>query len=76
MDPEITLFFVSFARAEILFKPYQALLLEWIWELKRVRVYFAKMNRDEFSAYAVGSINDKLKTVFPQSETIKPRIDA
>ena len=106
---------------ETLFKPYQALLLEWIWELNenqrkgvtsgqahrflletsesksRVsvifflndlveemiltyeertgkgghhRVYFPKMNREEFSAYVVGSINEKLKKIFPRYEKI------
>ncbi len=107
---------------ETLFKPYQALLLERIWELNENqrkgvtsgqahkylqdttesksrasvifflndlveegilsyeertgkggyhRVYFPKMNREEFSAYVVGSINEKLKNVFPKIEEIK-----
>ena len=34
------------------------------------RVYFPKMNREEFSDYIVGSIKEKLKNVFPQSEKI------
>ena len=106
---------------ETLFKPYQALLLEWIWEINEHqrtgvnsnkahqylqdtsesksrasvifflndlveeeiltyeertgkgghhRVYFPNMNREEFSAYVVRSINDKLKTIFPQTEQI------
>jgi len=112
---------------ETLFKPYQALLLEWIWELNENqrkgvnsgqahryllgtnerksrasvifflndlveeeiltyeertgkgghhRVYFPNMNRDEYSAYVVGSINEKLQTVFPRSEEIKARVSA
>ncbi len=112
---------------ETLFKPYQALLLEYIWELnenQRIgvtsgqahiylqntsesksrasvifflndlveeeiltyeertgkggyhRVYFPKMNRQEFSDYVVLSINEKLKNVFPQSEVITAKINA
>ena len=102
---------------ETLFKPYQALLLEWIWKLnekektgvnsgqahaylqetiekksrasvifflndlveERIltyeertgkgghhRVYYPTMNREEFSAYVVNSINEKLLQVFPR----------
>ena len=109
-----------------MFKPYQALLLEWIWEINENqrkgvnsgqahrylrntserksrasvifflndlveesiltyeertgkgghhRVYFPNMNRNEFSNYVVGSINEKLQTVFPQSEEIKARVN-
>lgn len=112
---------------ETLFKPYQALLLEWIWEINENqrkgvnsgqahrylqetserksrasvifflndlvdesiltyeertgkgghhRVYFPNMTREEFSKYVVGSINEKLQTVFPQSEEIKARVSA
>jgi predicted transcriptional regulator len=112
---------------ETLFKPYQALLLEYIWELNENqrkgvtsgqahlylqntsesksrasvifflndlveeailtyeertgkggyhRVYFPKMNREEFSDYVVLSINEKLKNVFPQSEVITAKINA
>jgi hypothetical protein len=112
---------------ETLFKPYQALLLEWIWELNENqrkgvtsgkahqyllettesksrasvifflndlveeeiltyeertgkgghhRVYFPKMNREEFSNYVVSSINVKLATIFPKSEAIKAKISA
>ena len=30
------------------------------------RVYFPNMNKEEFTSYVVGSINEKLATVFPQ----------
>ncbi len=110
---------------ETLFKPYQALLLEWIWELNENqrkgvtsgqahlflqdtserksrasvifflndlvedqiltyeettgkgghhRVYFPKMNREEFSDHVVLSINVKLASIFPQSQVITAKI--
>ncbi len=110
---------------ETLFKPYQALLLEWIWELNENqrkgvtsgqahlflqdtserksrasvifflndlvedqiltyeertgkgghhRVYFPKMNREEFSDHVVLSINVKLASIFPQSQVLKAKI--
>jgi hypothetical protein len=102
-----------------LFKPYQAVLLEYLWELnekERVgqnsgqaykflqdkpekksrasvifflndmveegvleyeektgkgghhRVYYPKMDRDEFADYVVGQITSKLKEVFPNAK--------
>jgi hypothetical protein len=110
---------------ETLFKPYQALLLEWLWELNETqrkgvnsgqahvylqnttekksrasvifflndlveegiltyeertgkgghhRVYYPNMNKEEFSAYVIGSINDKLSSVFPKSEKIRAKV--
>jgi predicted transcriptional regulator len=110
---------------ETLFKPYQALLLEWLWELNETqrkgvtsgqahvylqnttekksrasvifflndlveegiltyeertgkgghhRVYYPNMNKEEFSAYVIGSINDKLSSVFPKSNKIKAKV--
>ena len=110
---------------ETVFKPYQALLLEWLWELNKNprkgatssqahlflqntserksraavifflndlvedqiltyeertgkgghhRVYFPKMNRDEFSDHVVLSINVKLASIYPQSQVITAKI--
>ena len=40
------------------------------------RVYFPNMNKDEFSAYVIRSINEKLESVFPQSKELKARVIA
>jgi len=106
-----------------LFKPYQAILLEWIWELNeddRVgvnsgqahvylqstpeaksrasvifflnelveegiltyeertgkgghhRVYYPKLNKDEFSDFITEIIHEKLEKVFPKTINVSP----
>ncbi|UCH56595.1 MAG: hypothetical protein JSV18_04325 [Candidatus Bathyarchaeota archaeon] len=108
-----------------LFKPYQALLLEWIWELNEKnrigvnsgqayrylqkspekksrasvifflndqveegvltyeertgkggyqRVYYPKMNKEDFSVYVTRTIQSKLKEVFPNVEELETKL--
>jgi len=125
MSPGIMKFDTKQEGLETLFKPYQALLLEWIWEINENqrkgvnsgqahvylqdtserksrasvifflndlveegvltyeertgkgghhRVYYPAMNKEEYSDYVIGSINDKLSSVFPHSNKIQARI--